>query len=61
MQRTEEVVSEEEDEFGVLRSGRKYKRRKTGVEKGEPRSELEGRVPCATIQIVEIPYIEGEE
>jgi hypothetical protein len=26
MQRTEEVVSEEEDEFGVLHSGRRYKR-----------------------------------
>jgi hypothetical protein len=33
MQRTKEVISEEEDDFGVLRSGRRYKRKKTGVEK----------------------------
>jgi hypothetical protein len=36
MQRNEEGISEEEDEFGVLCSGRRYKRLKTGAEKGEP-------------------------
>jgi hypothetical protein len=33
MHRNKEVVSEEEDEFGVLRNGRRYKRLKTGIEK----------------------------
>jgi hypothetical protein len=33
MQRTEEIVSEEEDEFGVLLNGRRYKRWKTRADK----------------------------
>jgi hypothetical protein len=61
MKRTKEFVSEEEYEFGVLCSGRRYKRRKTRVEKGESCSEPEWRGPCATIQILEIPHIKGEE
>jgi hypothetical protein len=61
MQRNEEGVSEEEDEFGVLHSGRRYKRLKTGAEKGESHSEFERREPCTIVQIIEIPHIEGEE
>ena len=45
MQRNEEGVSEEEDEFGVLRSGRRYKRQNIGDKKGEPCSDLEWRGP----------------
>jgi hypothetical protein len=33
MQRNKEVVSEEEDEFGILPSGRRYKRQKIGLRK----------------------------
>jgi hypothetical protein len=47
MQRNEEGIPEEEDEFGVLHSGRRYKRLKTGAEKGESCSEYEKRVTCA--------------
>jgi hypothetical protein len=61
MQRNEEVVSEEKDEFGVLRSGKRYKRLKTWVEKGESHSEPKGREPYGIVQIIEIPYIKGEE
>jgi len=39
MHRIKEVESEEEDKFGVLHSGRRYKRRKTGARKGESRNE----------------------
>jgi len=60
MQRTEEVLSKEEDEFGVLHSGRRYKRRKTGDEKEEQCSEPEWIGPCAIFQTVEIPHIKGE-
>jgi hypothetical protein len=54
MKRNEEGIPEEEDEFGVLHSGRRYKRFKTGADKGESRSEYERRVPCTIFQIVEI-------
>jgi hypothetical protein len=33
MQRNEEGIPEEEDEFGVLRNGRRYKRLKSGLRK----------------------------
>jgi hypothetical protein len=42
-------------------SGRRYKTMKTRDEKGRSHSEPEGREPCAIVQIIEIPYIEGEE
>jgi hypothetical protein len=61
MQRTKEVVSKEEDEFGVLCSGRRYKRQNTRDEKGESCIDLEWRGPCAIVQIVEIAHIKGEE
>jgi hypothetical protein len=35
MSRTEEVVLEEEDDFGVLHNERRYKRQNIGAEKGE--------------------------
>ena len=54
-------IPEEEYEFGVLHEGRKYKRKNPGAEKRESRSNIERREPCKTIQIVEIPYIGGEE
>jgi hypothetical protein len=43
MQRVEEGIPEEEDEFGELCSGRRYTRQKTGAVKGELCSELKGR------------------
>jgi hypothetical protein len=49
MQRVEEGLLEEEEEFGELRRGRRYKRRKTRVEKGEPHNEPEGRGPFEII------------
>jgi hypothetical protein len=61
MQRTEEGITEEEDEFGLLHGERRYKRKKTGVEKGESRSEPKGIEPYAIVQIVDIPHIRGEE
>jgi hypothetical protein len=33
MQRNKELVSEEQDEFGILPSGRRYKRQKIGLRK----------------------------
>jgi hypothetical protein len=52
MHRNEEGIAEVEDEFGVLRSGRRYNRLKTGAEKEESRSEYEKREPCVLIQII---------
>jgi hypothetical protein len=52
MHRNEEGALDEEDEFGVPRSGRRYKTMKIGVEKGEPHNKLEGREPCTIIQII---------
>jgi hypothetical protein len=49
MKRTKEVVSEEEYEFGLLRSGRRYKMMNNGVEKGESNNEPMGREPCAIV------------
>jgi hypothetical protein len=57
MQRNEEGIPEEEEEFGELCRGRRYKRQNTGDEKGYLCSETEGRGPCAIIQFVEIPHI----
>jgi hypothetical protein len=42
------ILSEEEDDFGVFHSGRRYKRLNIGVEKGDLCSEYERRVPYAT-------------
>jgi hypothetical protein len=43
MQRNEEDISkEEEDEFGVLRSGRRYKKLNIGVEEGAPVVSMRG-------------------
>jgi len=39
MQEKEEGISEGEDEFGVLHSGRRYKKLRTTTEEGEKRSE----------------------
>ena len=61
MQRNEEGVSKEEYDFGVLCSGRRYKRLKIGAEEGEPCSECERREPSTIVQIVEISCTEGEE
>jgi hypothetical protein len=61
MKRNKEGIPKEEDEFGVLRSGRRYKRLKTRAEKVESCSEYERGVPYAIVQIVEIPHTEGEE
>jgi hypothetical protein len=57
----EEGIPEEEEEFGELHKGRRYKRKKTRARKGESHNESEGRGPCAIIQIVDIPHIRGEE
>jgi hypothetical protein len=61
MQRNEEGISEEEDEFGVMSNGRRYMRLKTRAKKGDLRNEFERREPCAIVQIVEILHIKGEE
>jgi hypothetical protein len=61
MERDKEDIPEEEDKFGELCRGRRYKRRMTRAEKGELQSELEGRVPCEIIQFVETSHIRGEE
>jgi len=61
MHTNKESISEKEDKFGVLCSGRRYKRLKTRVEKGDPHSELERKEPCAIVHIVEIMYIERDE
>jgi hypothetical protein len=55
------VVSKEEDEFGVLHTGRRCKRLKTGAKKGQSSREYEKREPYALINIVEIPHTKGEE
>jgi hypothetical protein len=55
------VYQKKKMKFGVLCSGRRYKRLKTGAEEGESCSEYERRVPCAIVQIIEIPHTEGEE
>jgi hypothetical protein len=55
------MVSEEEDEFGVLHSGIRYKRLKNGAMKGELGNEPKGREPYAIVWIIEILHIEGEE
>jgi hypothetical protein len=52
MQRNEESMSEEEDKFGVLCIGRRYKRLKNGAEKGESCIEYETREPYALIYII---------
>jgi hypothetical protein len=39
----EDNIPEEGYEIGELRRGRRYKRKMTRVEKGEPHSEPEGR------------------
>jgi len=44
-----------------LRGGRRYKRKKNRVGKGESQNKSEGREPCTIVQIVEIPFIGGEE
>jgi hypothetical protein len=49
MHRNEEGVQEEEDDFVVLRSGGRYKRLKTGAEKGESCNQYEWREPCAEV------------
>jgi hypothetical protein len=59
MQKNEEGISEGEDKFGVLHSGRRYKKLKTEAEKREKHSEY--REPCADVHIVEVQCIEGEE
>jgi len=61
MQRNEEGILEEEDEFGVMCSGRRYKRLKFGDEKGESCNEYESREHCTIVQIIEILHTEGEE
>jgi hypothetical protein len=61
MQRNEEGIPEEEDEFGVLCNGRRYKRLKTRVEEGDNHNEYERREPYEIVHIIEIPHIEGEE
>ena len=61
MQRNEEGVSEEEYEFGVICSGRRYKRLNMEVYKGESHSEFERREPCVIVQIIKILHLEGEE
>jgi hypothetical protein len=43
-----------------LCSGRRYKRLKTGVEKGEPHSQYERREPFTIVQIIEILGTQGE-
>jgi hypothetical protein len=58
MQRNEEVIPDEDDDFVVLRSGGRYKRLKTGAEKGDPCSEYEWRGPCTVVHIIEVPCIE---
>jgi hypothetical protein len=57
MQRTKEVVSKEYYKFGVLHSGRRYRRRNIGAEKGESRSEPKWIGTCAIVEIMEIPHI----
>jgi hypothetical protein len=44
-----------------LHSGRRHKRLKTAVEKGESHIEPKWRGPCVIVKIVEIPHIKGEE
>jgi hypothetical protein len=61
MQRSKEVISEEEDEFGVVCNGRTYKRKNTGAKKVESHSERKWRGPCTIVQIMEISHIKGEE
>jgi hypothetical protein len=52
---------EEDYEFGDLREGRRYKRKKNRVGREDPHSEPEVWEPCAQVQIVEIPYNGGGE
>jgi hypothetical protein len=61
MQRNKEGALEEEDEFGVLCSGRRYKRFNIGDEKRDLHNEYEKREPCVLIHIIEIPHTKGEE
>jgi hypothetical protein len=61
MQRNEGGIPEEENRFEVLHGVRRYNRKNTEDEKGESHNEPKGREPCAIVQIVEIPYIGGEE
>jgi hypothetical protein len=42
MQRDKGGILEEGDDFGVLHGGRRYKRGKTGAEKGESHNDTEG-------------------
>jgi hypothetical protein len=42
-------ITEEEYNFREMHRGRRYKRQKTGAEKGDPHSELEGREPCTLV------------
>jgi hypothetical protein len=62
MQRVKEgIPEEEEEEFGEMCKGRRYKRRKVGAKRGVSHSEPEGRGPYAIIQIMDIPHIRGEK
>jgi hypothetical protein len=61
MQRNDDGILEEEDDFVVLRSGGRCNKLKTGAKKGESRSEYEWRGPCAIVQIIELPHTEGKE
>jgi len=49
MQRDEEGIPEDNDEFVILRGGESQKWQKTRAEKGESCSESEGREPCALV------------
>jgi len=42
-------IPEEKYEFGELCRGRRYKKQKTGDEKGEPQSDIEGRDPFSLL------------
>ena len=59
--RNKEYISEEEDDFGVLCSGRRYKRLNIEVYKGESHSDFERREPWEIVQIIKIPHLKGEE
>jgi hypothetical protein len=54
------VYQKKKTNLEYLRSGRRYKRLKTGAEKGESHSEYERREPYTIVQIIEILGTEGE-
>jgi len=59
MQEKEEGISEGEDEFGVLHSGRRYKKLTTMAGEREQRSEYSEH--HTYIHIIEVQHMEGEE